>query len=149
MSPGSRFASSNFRSWERCSPRPHRGPFARTQYAGQRRTTSRAGDQVNGEFTTDASGTLGITLQGVSPSGSQFAFDFVVEKLQLVKNLSYNLFPASFFTRRGCDVFFHGRRSHTDNSQAGTGEILLHELTPDSRKYVGNVALKSWNDLWF
>ena len=28
------------------------------------------GDQVNGEFTTDASGTLGITLQGVSPSGS-------------------------------------------------------------------------------
>lgn len=107
------------------------------------------GDQVNGEFTTDASGTLGITLQGVSPSGSQFAFDFVVEKLQLVKNLSYNLFPASFFTRRGCDVFFHGRRSHTDNSQAGTGEILLHELTPDSRKYVGNVALKSWNDLWF
>ena len=76
------------------------------------------GDQVNGEFTTDASGTLGITLQGVSPSGSQFAFDFVVEKLQLVKNLSYNLFPASFFTRRGCDVFFHGRRSHTDNPRS-------------------------------
>jgi hypothetical protein len=28
------------------------------------------GDQVNGEFTTDASGTLGITLNGVSPAGS-------------------------------------------------------------------------------
>ena len=107
------------------------------------------GDQVNGEFTTDASGTLGITLQGVSPRGSQFAFDFVVEKLQLVKNLSYNLFPASFFTRRGCDVFFHGRSSHTDNNPAGSGEIRLHELTANSRKYVGNVALKSWNDLWF
>jgi hypothetical protein len=28
------------------------------------------GDQVSGEFTTDASGTLGITLNGVSPAGS-------------------------------------------------------------------------------
>jgi len=107
------------------------------------------GDQVHGEFTTDASGTLGITLQGVSPSGSQFAFDFIVEKLQLVRNLSYNLFPASFFTRRGCDVFFHGRRNMHDNNSAGTGEIRLHELTPDSRKCVGKVDLKSWNDLWF
>jgi hypothetical protein len=65
------------------------------------------GDQVSGEFTTDVSGTLGITLNGVSPAGSTFAFDFIVEKLQLVRNLSYNLFPVSFFTRRGCDVFFH------------------------------------------
>ena len=49
------------------------------------------GDQVNGEFTTDASGTLGITLHGVSPTGSAFAFDFIVQKMQLVRNLSYNL----------------------------------------------------------
>ena len=107
------------------------------------------GDQVHGEFTTDASGTLGITLQGLSPSGSRFAFDFIVEKLQLVRNLSYNLFPASFFTRRGCDVLFYGRRHMHDNNTAGTGEIRLHELTPDSRQYVGKVDLKSWNDLWF
>ena len=86
------------------------------------------GDQVSGEFTTDASGTLGITLNGVSPTGSTFAFDFIVEKLQLVRNLSYNLFPASFFTRRGCDVLFHGRQSIHDNSQTGVGEIRLHEL---------------------
>jgi hypothetical protein len=107
------------------------------------------GDQVSGEFTTDASGTLGITLNGVSPAGSTFAFDFIVEKLQLVRNLSYNLFPASFFTRRGCDVFFHGRQSIHDHSQAGVGEIRLHELTPNSREYMGKVDLKSWNDLWF
>ena len=56
------------------------------------------GDQVNGEFT--ASGTLGITLNGKSLAGSAFAFDFIVEKMQLVRKLSYNLFPASFFTRR-------------------------------------------------
>ena len=42
------------------------------------------GDQVSGEFTTDASGTLGITLNGVSPTGATFAFDFIVEKMQLV-----------------------------------------------------------------
>jgi len=107
------------------------------------------GDQVNGEFTTDASGTLGITLNGVSIKGSAFAFDFIVEKIQLVRNLSYNLFPASFFTRRGCDVFFHGRQSIHDHSQAGTGEIRLHELQPNSRDYIGKVDLKSWNDLWF
>jgi hypothetical protein len=69
------------------------------------------GDQVNGEFTTDASGTLGITLNGVSPAGSAFAFVFVVEKMQLVRNLSYNLFPASFFTRRGVTYFFTGGRA--------------------------------------
>jgi len=107
------------------------------------------GDQVNGEFTTDASGTLGITLNGVSPAGSVFAFDFIVEKMQLVRNLSYNLFPASFFTRRGCDVFFHGRQSIHDHNQAGLGEIRLHELQPNSREYMGKVDLKSWNDLWF
>jgi hypothetical protein len=71
------------------------------------------GDQVNGEFTTDASGTLGITLNGVSPAGSVFAFDFVVEKMQLVRNLSYNLFPASFFTRRGVMCFFTEGRVFT------------------------------------
>jgi hypothetical protein len=59
------------------------------------------GDQVNGEYTTDASGTLGITLNGVSITGSAFAFDFIVEKMQLVRNLSYNLFPASFFYTSG------------------------------------------------
>ena len=107
------------------------------------------GDQVNGEFTTDASGTLGITLHGVSPTGSAFAFDFIVQKMQLVRNLSYNLFPVSFFTRRGCDVFFHGRQSIHDQSQAGVGEIRLHELRPASRDYMGKVHLKSWNDLWF
>ncbi len=107
------------------------------------------GDQVNGEFTTDASGTLGITLNGVSPTGSAFAFDFVVEKMQRVRNLSYNLFPASFFTRRGCDVFFHGRQSIHDRNQAGLGEIRLHELKPNCRDYMGKVDLKSWNDLWF
>ena len=42
-----------------------------------------------GEFTSDASGTLGIMLTGISPAGSAFAF----EKMQLVRNLSYNLFP--------------------------------------------------------
>ena len=80
------------------------------------------GDQVNGEFTTDASGTLGITLNGVSIKGSAFAFDFIVEKMQLVRNLTYNLFPASFFTRRGCDVFFHGRQSiHEKKAKNGSG----------------------------
>lgn len=107
------------------------------------------GDQVSGEFTTDASGTLGITLNGVSPTGATFAFDFIVEKMQLVRDLSYNLFPASFFTRRGCDVFFHGRKHLHDNNQAGTGEIRLHEITPHSRRHLGNVHLRSWNDLWF
>jgi hypothetical protein len=107
------------------------------------------GDQVSGEFTTDTSGTLGITLNGVSPVGSTFAFDFIVEKLKLVRNLSYNLFPVSFFTRRGCDVFFHGRQSIHDHSQTGNGEIRLHELKPNSREYMGKVDLKSWNDLWF
>ena len=105
------------------------------------------GDQVNGELTTDASGTLGITLNGKSIAGSAFAFDLIVEKMQLVRNLSYNLFPASFFTRRGCDVFFHGRQSIHDHSQAGVGEIRLHELKPNSREYMGKVDLKSWNDL--
>jgi methyl coenzyme M reductase alpha subunit len=81
------------------------------------------GDQVNGEFTTDTSGTLDITLNDVSPTGSSFAFDFVIEKMQLVRNLSYHLFPASFFTRRGCDVFFHVRQSIHDRNQAGLGEI--------------------------
>jgi hypothetical protein len=107
------------------------------------------GDQVSGEFTTDASGTIGITLNGVSPTGSTFAFDFIVEKMQLVRNLSYNLLPVSFFTRRGCDVFFHGRQSIHDHSQAGVGDIRLHELKPNSRDYMGKVDLKSWNDLWF
>jgi hypothetical protein len=41
-------------------------------------------DQVSGEFTTDTSGTLGITLNGVSPAGSTFTFDFIVEKMHLV-----------------------------------------------------------------
>jgi hypothetical protein len=99
------------------------------------------GDQVNGEFTADASGTLGITLNGISPAGSIFAFDFIVEKMQLVHNLSYNLFPVSFFTRRGCDVFFHGRKSILDQNQAGTGEIRLHELKNDSRQFMGKALL--------
>ena len=107
------------------------------------------GDQVHGEFTTDASGTLGITLNAISDTGSVFDFDFIVEKMQLVRNLSYNLFPSSFFTRRGCDVFFHGRKSLTDPNPAGTGEIRLHEIKSDSRQFVGKVDLKSWNDLWF
>jgi hypothetical protein len=99
------------------------------------------GDQVNGEFTTDASGTLGITLNSVSPTGSALAFDFDVEKMQLARNLSYNLFPASFFTRRGCDVFFHGRQSIHDRNQAGLWEIRLHELKPNCRDYMGKVAM--------
>ena len=92
------------------------------------------GDQVHGEFTTDASGTLGITLNAISDTGSVFDFDFIVEQMQLVRNLSYNLFPSSFFTRRGCDVFFHGRKSLTDPNPAGTGEIRLHEIKSDSRQ---------------
>jgi hypothetical protein len=107
------------------------------------------GDQVHCEFTTDASGTLGITLNAMSAAGSVFDFDFIVEKMQLVRNLSYNLFPSSFFTRRGCDVFFHGRKSLLDPNHVGTGEIRLHELKSDSRQFVGKVDLKSWNDLWF
>jgi len=108
------------------------------------------GDQVHGEFTTDASGTLGITLlHAMSAAGSVFDFDIIVEKMQLVRNLSYNLFPSSFFTRRGCDVFFHGRKSLLDPNHVGTGEIRLHELKSDSRQFVGKVDLKSWNDLRF
>jgi hypothetical protein len=67
------------------------------------------GDQVHGEFTTDASGTLGITLNAMSTAGSVFYFDFIVEKMQLVRNLSYNLFPSSFFTRRGCESSIRGK----------------------------------------
>ena len=37
-------------------------------------------DQVHGEFTTDASVTLGITLNAISDTGSVFDFDFIVEK---------------------------------------------------------------------
>jgi hypothetical protein len=107
------------------------------------------GDQVHGEFTTDASGTLGITLNAMSAAGFVFDFDFIVEKMQLVRNLSYNLFPSSFLTRRGCDVFSHGRKSLLDLNHVGTGEIRLHELKSDSRQFVGKVDLKSWNDLWF
>ena len=58
-------------------------------------------------------GTLGITLNCVSITGSAFAFDFIVEKMQFVWNLSYNLFPASFFTRRGGDVFFSRTTEHS------------------------------------
>jgi hypothetical protein len=104
---------------------------------------------VHGEFTTDASGTLDITLNAMSAAGSVFDFDFIVEKMQLVRNLSYNLFPSSFFTRRGCDVFFHGRKSLLDPNHVATGEIRLHELRSDSRQFVGKVDLKSRNDLWF
>ncbi len=106
------------------------------------------GDQVHGKFTTDASGTLGITLNAISDTGSVFDFDFIVEKMQLVRNLSYNLFPSSFFTRRGCDVLFHGRKRLTDPNHARKGEIRLHEIKSDSRQFVGKVDLKSWNDLW-
>jgi hypothetical protein len=69
------------------------------------------GYQVNGEFTTYVIGTLGNTLNDVSLVCTAFDFDFIVEKMHLVRNLSYNLFPASFFTGRGCDVSFHGRQS--------------------------------------
>jgi hypothetical protein len=106
------------------------------------------GDQVHGEFITDASGTLGITLNGISPSGSAFDFDFTVEKMQLVRIYRTTYFHHLFFTRRGCDVFFHGRKSLLDLNHAGTGEIRLHELKTDSRQFMGKVDLKSWNDLW-
>ena len=86
------------------------------------------GDQVIGQFTTDGSGTLGITLNDMSPAGSVFAFNFIVEKMQLVRNLSYDLFPASFFMRRGCDVIFHGRKGIFDPNQAGQTLIQIRRV---------------------
>jgi len=107
------------------------------------------GEGVQQTFTTDASGNLGITVQGISPQGSQFNFDFLVTGMQLVHNLPYNLVPASFFTRYGCDVFFRGRKHLHDCNAAGTGEIRLNELTAEGQTHRGTLQLKSWQDLWF
>jgi hypothetical protein len=70
-----------------------------------------------------------------------YVYDYNVAKVYNVED------DRSFFTRRGCDVFFHGRKSLTDPNPAGTGEIRLHEIKSDSRQFVGKVDLKSWNDL--
>jgi hypothetical protein len=117
-----------------------------SHYDPQGRVT---GEGVKNTFATEASGNIGITLPGMSPDKRPIQFDLNAN-IQLVQDLAHNLFPVSWLTRNGCDVFHHGRTHINDPSPAGYSEIRLHEFDRDQgRQFKGNLELKSWNDLWF
>jgi len=110
------------------------------------------GEGVQQSFTTEASGTLGITVPGTAPDGSHFKFDMLADGVQFfpaaTSMMSQTLFPITWFMRAGCDAVFTGRSSLKDKS-SGHGEISLYELTEKSKDYKGTLALNCWNDLWF
>ena len=104
------------------------------------------GEGVQQSFTTDASGTLGISIPGTAPDGSLFQFDMIAEGVQLATNLTQTLFPITWFLRAGCDASFIGRSSLKDPT-IGHGAIRLNELQENSKDYKGDLALSCWNDL--
>jgi len=110
------------------------------------------GEGVKQSFTTEASGTLGITVPGTAPEGSHFKFDMLADGVQFfpaaTSIMSQTLFPITWFLRAGCDAIFTGRSSLKDK-MSGHGEISLYELTENSKDYKGTLALNCWNDLWF
>jgi len=110
------------------------------------------GEGVQQSFTTEASGTLGITVPGTAPDGSHFKFDMLADGVQFfpaaISILSQTLFPITWFLRAGCDAIFTGQSSLKDKT-SGHGEISLYELTENSKDFKGTLALNCWNDLWF
>jgi len=84
------------------------------------------GEGVQQSFTTEASGTLGITVPGTATDGSHFEFDMLADGVQFfpvaTSMMSQTLFPITWFMRAGCGVVFTGRSSLKDKS-SGHGEI--------------------------
>jgi len=76
------------------------------------------GEGVQQPYTTEASGTLGITLPGTAPDGSHFKFDMLADGVQFFPDatsmMSQTLFPITWFMRAGCDAVFTGRSSLED-----------------------------------
>jgi len=58
------------------------------------------GEGVQQSFTTEASGTLGITVPGTAPDGSHFKFDILADGVQFfpaaTSMMSQTLFPITF-----------------------------------------------------
>jgi len=106
------------------------------------------GEGVRHSFTTDASGTLGISLPGQAPNGTRFQFEMIAEGVQLADDLTQTLFPISWFLQAGCDAVFKGRSSMTERG-AGHGEIESFELHETSKTSKVTLALNCYNDLWF
>jgi len=108
------------------------------------------GEGVQQSFTTEASGTLRITVPGTEPDGSHFKFDMLADGVQFFPAatfmMSHTLFPITWFMRAGCDAVFTGRSSLKDKS-SGHGEISPYELTEKSKDCRGTLALNCWNDL--
>jgi len=114
------------------------------------RNSGITGEDVQQPFTTEASGTLRITVPGTAPDGSHFKFDMFADGVQFLPAatsiMSQTLFPITWFLRAGCDAIFTGRSSLKDKT-SGHREILLNELTENSKDCKGPLALKCWNDL--
>jgi len=110
------------------------------------------GEGLQQSFTTEASGTLGITVPGTAPDGSHFKFDMFANGVQFfpaaTSMMSQTLFFITWFMLAGCDAVFTGRSS-LKNKSSGHGEISLYELKEKSKGYKGMLALNCWNDLWF
>ena len=96
------------------------------------------GEGLQQSFTTEASGTLGITVPGTAPDGSHFKFDILADVVHFspaaTSMISQTLFPITWIMRAGCDAVFTGRSSLKDKS-SGHGEISLYELTEKSKNY--------------
>jgi len=79
------------------------------------RNGSITGEGVQQSFTTEASGTLGITVPCTAPDGSHFKFDMLADGVQFfpaaTSMMSQTLSPITWVLRAGCDAIFTGRSS--------------------------------------
>jgi len=96
-----------------------------------------------------------LKLQARSAHASDVShcrFDMIADGLQCLPaatSLMLQTFsPVTWFQRAGRDAIFTGRSSLKDKT-SGYGEIVLYELTENSKEYKGTLVLSCLNDLWF
>jgi hypothetical protein len=100
---------------------------------------------LHGEFTTDASGTLGITLNAMSAAGSVFDFDFVGTKIPI---RGFELILGTKIPIRGFHELIVGTKIPIRIDRGNENPNTKIPI-PRKSQFVGKVDLKSWNDLWF
>ena len=105
------------------------------------------GISANGEFTTDGTGVIGMSLEYTDEHGQDKQWD-IITPATFASQWNYDLMPALWWQRMGHSALYEGRASLNDPSD-GMIIVTLYELQEQSKTERGHVKTKIWNDVLF